>query len=111
MLFSIHIDQWFYSIPSWCISQTYRVLEKPRRWIQKTFGVALPIFHGRFFTPMPYKMPVKVVIGKPIPTPAPKVKGARPDEDLVSEYHAKYIDALLELHAKNVKDRNQRGRT
>jgi hypothetical protein len=50
-------------------------------------------------------MPAKILIGEPIPTPEPKIKGARPDEALVTAYHAKYITALSALHAKHVKDR------
>jgi hypothetical protein len=76
-----------------------------RLWIQKKVGVCLPIFHGRFFTPLPYKIAGKVLIGKPIQTPVPKIKGARPDKELVDEYHAKYITELRALHAKHVKDR------
>lgn len=84
---------------------TFSFMSKQRRWLQKTCGVALPIFHGRLYSPLPYQKPVKVIIGKPIPTPAPKVCGERPDDALVEEYHAKYIQALVELHAEHVKDR------
>jgi len=85
--------------------QTYRFCERQRQWLQKNCGIALPLFHGRFFTPLPYKSPVKVLIGEPIPTPEPKSKGALPDEALVDKYHAKYISALSALHARHVKDR------
>jgi len=84
---------------------TYKFLLGPRLWIQKNFGIALPLFHGRWGTPIPHKRQVRVLIGKPIPTPKPKVMGAKPDNDLVDEYHAKYVSALIELHSNNVKDR------
>jgi len=45
------------------------------------------------------------LVGEPIKTPAPKVKGERPDDNLVNEYHVKYISALKKLHAKHVTDR------
>ena len=55
---------------------------------------------------MPYKdKPVRILIGKPIQTPTPKVKGEKPDPKLVDEYHAKYVAALKELHDAHVKDR------
>lgn len=85
--------------------RTYDFMIKQRMWLQKNAGIALPIFHGRAFTPLPYKVPIKVLIGEPIKTPEPKVRGKRPDEALVDEYHAKYIAALKDLHAKHVSDR------
>jgi hypothetical protein len=88
--------------------QTYDFMGKQRKWLQKNFGIALPIFHGRFFTPLPFQKPVRVLIGEPIPTPAPKVRGERPDEALVDEYHQKYMAALAALHAKHVTDRKLR---
>ncbi|CAB9496097.1 wax alcohol acyltransferase 2 [Seminavis robusta] len=71
-----------------------------RQWIQKTFKIALPIFHGRFFTPLPYHTPIKVIVGEPIHVPKPTDTNAKPDEKLVNEYHQKYIEALKEIHAK-----------
>jgi hypothetical protein len=88
--------------------QTYDFMGKQRKWLQKNFGIALPIFHGRFFTPLPFQKPIRVLIGEPIPTPAPKVRGERPDPALVDEYHAKYMAALAALHAKHVTDRKLR---
>eukprot|EP00562_Extubocellulus_spinifer_P033659 CAMPEP_0178685790 /NCGR_PEP_ID=MMETSP0699-20121125/3578_1 /TAXON_ID=265572 /ORGANISM="Extubocellulus spinifer, Strain CCMP396" /LENGTH=380 /DNA_ID=CAMNT_0020330581 /DNA_START=171 /DNA_END=1313 /DNA_ORIENTATION=+ len=85
--------------------KTYSFMGKQRMWLQKNVDIALPIFHGRFFTPLPYKIPVQTLIGEPIRTPMPKARGQRPDEALVDEYHAKYIAALRELHAKHVTDR------
>ena len=77
-----------------------------RRWLQKSLGVAMAVYRGQYFTPLPFKdAPQRVLIGEPIGTPAPRVKGTRPDEELVDEYHKKYIAALKELHAKHVKDR------
>lgn len=84
---------------------TYDFMTTTRRWLQKKFHVALPIFHGRWCTPLPYKQPLRVLIGKPIVTPTPVVKGERPDEALVDEYHAKYMEALSALHAEHVSDR------
>ena len=85
--------------------RTYGFMANQRRWLQKTTGIALPIFHGRFLTPLPYKVPIRVLIGKPIATPQPNTKGERPDEELVKEYHRKYVEALKDLHSKHVNDR------
>jgi 1-acyl-sn-glycerol-3-phosphate acyltransferase len=85
--------------------RTYSFLAGSRRWLQKSFGIALPIFHGRWMTTLPYKVQVKILVGEPIPTPMLIVEGARPNEELVDEYHQKYMDALVELHAKYAPDR------
>jgi hypothetical protein len=85
--------------------KTYAWGLKYRLWIQKKFGIALPIFHGRYFTTLPYQVPIKLLVGKPIQTPKPKVLGAKPDDALVDEYHAKYVEALKAMHAEHVTDR------
>jgi 1-acyl-sn-glycerol-3-phosphate acyltransferase len=94
-----------YGIGNDDLFETYSFALSFRCWIQKTFQIALPIFHGRFFTPLPYRVPLKVVVGEPIVTPKPAKPGDRPDEKLVEEYHRKYIAALKELHSKHVQDR------
>lgn len=77
-----------------------------RKWIQKKFGVSMEVYRGRWFTPLPFTdTPQRILIGKPIPTPMPKVKGLKPSDALVDEYHAKYVAALKELHDEHVKDR------
>lgn len=53
--------------------------------------------------PLPYKIPIQVLIGEPIQTPTPT--GEQPNEALVDEYHAKYMAALADLHAKHATDR------
>jgi hypothetical protein len=85
--------------------KTYNFGLKYRLWFQKKFGVALPVFHGRCFTPLPYPVSMKILIGKPIKTPKPQSMGSKPDDRLVDEYHAKYVEALKEMHAKHVHDR------
>ena len=45
---------------------------KFRQKFQKLTGIALPIFHGVNYTMMPYKRPIKIIIGEGIQTP--KVK-------------------------------------
>lgn len=79
---------------------TYNLLSSFRNWLQKTFAIALPIFHGRFYGPLPYQIPVTVVIGKPIPlTRRPEgTNGEWPSDNDVNDAHAKYITALEHLH-------------
>ena len=72
-----------------------------RMWLQKKTGIALPIFHGKWLSPLPYKRPLRVLVGEPIPIKPehqPKTKGARPDNEIVEIYHKKYIEALKDLH-------------
>ena len=79
---------------------------KLRKSLQKKTGIALPFFHGWFGTPMPYRVPVRVLIGEPIDTPAVVEKGKEVDEDLLNEYHRKYIDALNKLYIQHVSGRH-----
>mmetsp|Transcript_1954 Transcript_1954/g.2415 ORF Transcript_1954/g.2415 Transcript_1954/m.2415 type:complete len:375 (+) Transcript_1954:122-1246(+) len=88
--------------------QTYSFLIDFRMWLQKKTGIALPIFHGRFGTPLPYRREINVVIGDPIhidPKHIPDQKGDKPSDDIVNLYHAKYIEALKTLHKKHGKGR------
>lgn len=80
---------------------TYQPFREFRRHLAKSFHVALPIFHGRWFSPLPYRRPLKVLIGSPIEVPQPTDRGARPSDEKVKEYHAKYVAALSELYAKH----------
>lgn len=74
-----------------------------RMWIQKKTGVALPFFHGRWFSPLPYQLPIDILIGEPIEIAKehmPKEKGGKPEEKWVDFYHHKYIEALKDLHKR-----------
>lgn len=67
----------------------------------------MPIFYGRWFTPVPHKVPIKAVFGTPIKVPpVDKDSDAYGDvhkvpKDLIDEYHAKYIEALKELYDRH----------
>ena len=37
-----------------------------RMWIQKITGIPLPFFHGRWFSPLPYQLPIDILIDEPI---------------------------------------------
>ena len=93
--------------------KTYSFGLKWRQWLQKKTGIALPIFHGRWFTTLPYPVPIKMLVGEPIYTPKPQQNtdgdgsssSYRPPPELVDEYHAKYVEALKDIHAQHVHDR------
>ncbi len=82
------------------------------QWLSKTTAVALPLFSGRFFTPVPYKRPMKVVIGAPIKVPAVLEKENNPKygdvravpSELIDEYLAKYIGELKALYDRHAYD-------
>ena len=78
--------------------QTYSFGMGIRMWLQKALHVSIPIFHGRYLTPMPYKTKIKVLVGEPLHIPKPKVKGERPDEKVVEDYLKMYIERVKELH-------------
>lgn len=80
--------------------ETYTFAMGFRQWVQKTFKIALPLFHGRYLTPLPYRVHIQTIVGEPIPTPKPKTPGEKPDEKLVDEYHQKYIAAVKDMHSK-----------
>ncbi|CAD6195029.1 unnamed protein product [Caenorhabditis auriculariae] len=73
-------------------------LRRFQEWSKKTFGVSLPVFHGRgFLQPfigyLPLRKPVNVVVGAPIATE----KLPTPTPEQIDELHQKYIEALNDL--------------
>ena len=76
-----------------------------RMWLQKNFHISIPIFHGRYFTPLPYRVPVRVLVGEPLKVPTPKVRGEKPDDAVVEEYLKKYIERVKDLHKNHTDGR------
>ena len=76
-----------------------------RMWLQKRLHISIPIFHGRYFSPLPYRVHIRVLVGEPLKVPEPKVRGEAPDEALVEEYLKKYIEKVKELHKKHATNR------
>lgn len=73
-----------------------RALFRFRNWLQRRFKVSIPIFWGVGGSPLPFRNPISLAVGKPIPVP-PNPSRAKPSEALVDEYHAKYVAALQAL--------------
>ncbi|KAL7543597.1 hypothetical protein ACHAXR_012927 [Thalassiosira sp. AJA248-18] len=86
--------------------KTYSWGSEIRMWLQKRLHISIPIFHGRYLTPLPYQVPVRVLVGEPLSVPKPKVRGEMPDDAVVKEYLQKYIERVKELHKNNTQGRN-----
>lgn len=83
---------------------TYSAFASLRSFIQKKFSLAFPIFHGAYLTPMPYKVPINVVVGAPVALPKrpPEHDAAEwPSPAVIDEAHAAYVDALIALHKRH----------
>eukprot|EP00123_Amoebidium_parasiticum_P011910 comp20984_c0_seq1/m.28110 comp20984_c0_seq1/g.28110 ORF comp20984_c0_seq1/g.28110 comp20984_c0_seq1/m.28110 type:complete len:354 (-) comp20984_c0_seq1:196-1257(-) len=61
-----------------------------RKWLAKTYRICLCLFWGRWGLPMPYRIPLYLCIGDPIDTP----KIEDPSEEIVNEYHRRYVEGL-----------------
>jgi len=76
-----------------------------RMWMQKKLHISVPIFHGRYLTPLPYKVPIQVLVGEPLKVPEPKVRGEKPDDATVDSYLKKYIERVKDMHKQHTTDR------
>jgi hypothetical protein len=63
-----------------------------RKWLQKRFGVAIPLVSGEFGM-MPYRRPVTLVFGAPIAVEL----NANPSAEQLDAMHGRYMAALSEL--------------
>ena len=70
-----------------------------RKWMMKNMRVAIPLFWGRWGTPMPYPVTLTVVVGKPV-----KVERVEPASDITQEQveslHDKFVEELGSLFEK-----------
>ena len=62
--------------------------------MQRTLKWSIPVFYGRYFTPMPRNVPVTLAIGQPIKVPKPATPGEEPSAEAVAALHAKYVAGL-----------------
>ena len=63
-----------------------------RKWIQKQFGVAIPLVHGEYGL-MPYRKPVTLVFGEPICVTC----NPDPSAEELDKIHVLYMEQLQEL--------------
>ena len=61
-------------------------------WLRKLSALlrfTFTVFWGRFYAPIPYRIPNTVVMGRPFTVPT----HPDPPRELVEEYHAKFVAA------------------
>lgn len=88
----------FYQMQNDRSSMLYKFQQK----MKAAFGFTMPILIGRGFSHtyygwLPYRRPINVVVGEPIPVE----KNPNPTPEQVQELHAKYIDALMKVWDQN----------
>lgn len=74
-----------------------------RSWLVRSARICLPIFWGRFLTPLPYEVKMTVAVGAPVPYPADVAYNEQgmPSLESIDLYHAAYIKALKQLFEDN----------
>ncbi len=55
--------------------------------------MALILFWGRFFLPIPYRVPIVGIMAKPIEVP----KNDNPSEEEIEKYHNMLLDEMVKL--------------
>jgi|AntAceMinimDraft_5_1070358.scaffolds.fasta_scaffold34504_1 2-acylglycerol O-acyltransferase 2 len=71
-----------------------------RQWAMKHLRVALPLFWGRWGTPVPYPVTLTMVVGAPMPVTRVEPPSAITNEQ-VEEVHAAFVVALTALFDKH----------
>ena len=62
--------------------------------VSRKLRLSLVVFWGRLGLPIPRRVPLLTVIGKPIPCP----KTPSPSPELVNAYHEKYLQATRDIY-------------
>lgn len=76
----------------------YTSLKWLRVFLSRKLRVTLQLFKGRWGTPiMPFKIPINVVMGKPLRIP----RVTKPTKEQVERYHTLYIRELVDLFEKH----------
>ena len=74
-------------------------LRRFQTWFKSRFAFSPPAFYGRGIFQytwglMPYRRPINVVVGKPIPVE----KVAEPSDEQIDQLHVKYVQELKKLY-------------
>lgn len=70
-----------------------------RKWLSKKYRVCLPLFTGRWWSPMPFNVKLTVAVGAPVPLPEriPVDAHGHIDAAVVDAYHQAFLDAYRAL--------------
>lgn len=81
----------------WYRPDFFRILKRIVHKVSRMMGVAPIAMWGRGFTPLPLRVPLTVVVGKPIVLP----QASRPDDDTLRQYLDKYMLELQQLYDRH----------
>ena len=71
--------------------------ERLRCWLSRRLRVALVPFRGRWFTLIPFRVPITVVVGRPIAV----AQEDSPAQATVLRVQQRYIEAVQALHERH----------
>lgn len=99
------IEQGACLVPTLALGETLQLrnaIELP--WLQqatyKRLGFPVPfVVAGRWWTPLPHRVPLKYIVGAPLQPPAHPA-GQPVPQDLVDQLHAAFYDSLVALFEK-----------
>lgn len=82
---------------------TSHVLFAARKWLSKRFQICLPIWWGRFMTPLPYQVDMLIVYGKPVEPPLAVTLNEKgvPTDECVDAYHQAFKTALNDMFERH----------
>jgi 1-acyl-sn-glycerol-3-phosphate acyltransferase len=61
--------------------------------ISRALRTSLILYYGRYFLPIPYQVPITMVVGEPIPVD----RVAQPTEQQIDELHQRFMDEVVKL--------------
>ena len=73
-----------------------------RKWLMLKLRVALPLFWGRWGTPLPYPVTLSVVVGAPMRVA--KVEPGKITNEMVADVHARFVRNLKKLFDEHKKE-------
>jgi 2-acylglycerol O-acyltransferase 2 len=81
-------------------SMTFRMFTSGRgirEWISRRFRIAAVPFCGRFYSVVPFQVPIHVVVGPAVPV----IKRSNPTKEEVAEVHDRYIAEVAALFQRH----------